>query len=78
MPWTRLQQKTAQAVAHGWSPKGNAKNFAKTIKKGGTLAEDIISESKTMPTRKAVKAKGNKAAEDKLGAGARMAPKGRR
>lgn len=84
MPWTKKQQHVAQAVAHGWQPKGAAKGFAKTVKsgahKGMSLADDIVSESKTMPTKPAVgesdeQRKRRKLAESKLGKGARMAPK---
>ncbi len=27
MPWSEKQMSTAQAVAHGWTPKGSAKGF---------------------------------------------------
>ncbi len=49
MPWTKKQQRTAQAVAHGWRPTGSAKGFTRGF------AEQVTSESKTMPTRPAVK-----------------------
>lgn len=40
MPWTDKQKRVAQAVKHGWSPKGKAKGF------GRNLADLILSESK--------------------------------
>jgi len=61
MPWTRKQQRVAQAVEHGWKPKGSAKGFSKDF------AEQVVEESKTMKTRKAV-------AESRLGKGARVPP----
>jgi hypothetical protein len=45
MPWTARQQHTAQAVTHGWKPKGKAKGFTRSF------ASEVIAESKTMPTR---------------------------
>jgi hypothetical protein len=45
VPWTKKQQRTAQAVEHGWKPKGSAKGFT------SKFAEQVVQESKTMPTR---------------------------
>ena len=61
-PWTKAQQKTAQAVQHGWKPKGSAKGFDKDF------AEEVIEESKDSKAKR-------KKAEDKLGKGAHMASK---
>ena len=49
MPWTAKQQHVAQAVAHGWKPTGTAKGFSPKF------AREVVDESKTMPTRPAVK-----------------------
>lgn len=49
MPWTKRQQDVARAVEHGWKPKGSAKGFTQDF------AEQVTEESKTMPTRTAVK-----------------------
>lgn len=46
MPWTEQQQKVARAVQHGWKPKGSAKGFTKGF------AEQVVEESKDMPTRR--------------------------
>ena len=62
MPWTKKQQKLAQAVAHGFKPTGAAKGFTKGF------AEQVIEESPEQKKRR-------KKAEGKLGPGARMAPK---
>ena len=62
MPWTKKQQRVAQAVEHGWKPKGSAKGFDKGF------AEQVIEESSSDKAKR-------KAAESKLGKGARMAPK---
>lgn len=48
MPWTKKQQHVAQAVAHGWKPKGSAKGFTRSF------ATEVVEESKTMPTRAAL------------------------
>ncbi len=61
MPWSRKQQHVARAVEHGWKPTGSAKGFTKDF------AEQVVEES-------ADDKKKRKKAEDKLGAGARMAP----
>ena len=46
MPWSDAQRRTAQAVEHGWTPKGSAKNFGKMVKgRGKSLAELIVEES---------------------------------
>lgn len=29
MPWSKKQTQVAEAVAHGWQPKGSAKGFTK-------------------------------------------------
>lgn len=39
MPWSQKQQRVAQAVAHGWKPKGSAKGFTHEF------AEQVIEES---------------------------------
>lgn len=51
MPWTAKQQRVAQAVKHGWKPKGSAKGFS------SKFANEVVEESKTMPTKPPVKAK---------------------
>jgi hypothetical protein len=61
MPWTRKQVKTAQAVEHGWKPKGSAKGFDKGF------ADLVVRETQD--------GKLVKRAESKLGKGARLAPK---
>lgn len=38
MPWSKLQMKLAQAVAHGWKPKGSARGFSKAF------ADQVIAE----------------------------------
>lgn len=38
MPWSKAQERVAQAVAHGWKPKGSAKGFTKKF------AEQVIEE----------------------------------
>lgn len=40
MPWSKKQKQVAQAVAHGWKPKGEAKGFSKSF------AAQVIAESK--------------------------------
>ena len=56
MPWTPKQKKVAQAVEHGWKPKGAAKNFARTVRSGAgrgkSLADLIVSEYKPKRTRR--------------------------
>lgn len=42
MPWTKQQQHVAQAVEHGWQPKGSAKGFTRTF------AAQVIEESGKM------------------------------
>jgi len=46
MPWSAAQKRTAQAVAHGWHPKGAAKGFGKN------LADLILHEDKSKATGK--------------------------
>jgi hypothetical protein len=47
MPWSKKQMRTAQAVEHGWNPKGSAKGFTKGF------ADQVISEGvKREPDRK--------------------------
>ena len=56
MPWTKKQQRTAQAVEHGWKPKGSAKGF------GRSFADMVVTETKDgVTTRPAVKRKAKKA-----------------
>ena len=62
MPCTSKQRKVALAVEHGWNPTGSAKGFTKGF------AEQVIEESADQKKRR-------KKAEEKLGPGARMAPK---
>jgi ribosomal protein L18 len=38
MPWSKKTVATAQAVAHGWEPKGKARGFSKKF------AEQVIAE----------------------------------
>lgn len=42
MPWSKSQQRTAQAVTHGWKPKGSAKGFTQSF------ASQVIEESGTL------------------------------
>jgi hypothetical protein len=63
MPWTRKQQKVAQAVEHGWKPKGKSKGFTKDF------AEEVVSESDALNSKR-------KKAESMLGKGANFARKG--
>lgn len=58
MPWTRKQQKLARAVSHGFKPTGQASGFGKTF------AEQVLEETAALKARK-------KAAEDRMGRGAR-------
>jgi len=53
MPWTKKVQHLAQAVEHGWQPKGTAKGFSKAF------ADYVITETPRVGTRKPVK-KGKK------------------
>jgi hypothetical protein len=71
MPWTKKQQRVAQAVKHDWKPKGSAKGFTKAF------AEEVVDESKTMRTRPPVSeaSKRQKRAERMLGKGAHAAVK---
>lgn len=62
MPWSRKQVKVAEAVSHGWKPKGSAKGFTKSF------ASQVIDESDDEKVKR-------KKAESKLGKGAHMAPK---
>jgi len=66
MPWTEKQQKVAQAVEHGWKPKGSAKGFTEKF------AAEVIAESETAekPKRKHISK-----AEQHMGKGAKAAPK---
>ena len=47
MPWSPEQVKVAQAVAHGWRPKGSAKGFTRRF------AEQVIAEGVKKKRRKA-------------------------
>ena len=38
MPWSQKQMRVAEAVKHGWKPKGSAKGFTHDF------AEQVISE----------------------------------
>ena len=58
MPWTRKQQKLARAVSHGFKPTGQASGFSKSF------ADLVLEESASAKARK-------KAAEDRMGRGAR-------
>lgn len=46
MPWSKAQKRTAQAVAHGWKSKGEAKGFTRDF------AQQVISESEASRKRK--------------------------
>lgn len=47
MPWSAAQVRTAQAVKHGWRPKGSAKGFTRKF------AAQVVSEGvKGKPKRK--------------------------
>ena len=62
MPFSKRQKDLAQAVEHGFKPTGSAKGFDKAF------ASQVIEESASDKKR-------TKAAEDKLGKGAKPAPK---
>jgi hypothetical protein len=38
MPWSKKQMQVAEAVKHGWKPKGSAKGFTKEF------ADQVIEE----------------------------------
>lgn len=58
MPWTKKQVEVAQAVKHGWKPKGKAKGFTKKF------ADEVVEEDAHMERRR-------KKAEQMLGKGAK-------
>lgn len=58
MPYTSKQKKLARAVSHGFKPTGSASGFSKSF------AEQMLEETAAMKARK-------KAAEDRMGRGAR-------
>ncbi len=62
MPYTSKQKRLAQAVSHGFKPTGSAKGFTKDF------AEQVVEESDDEKKRR-------KAAEDRLGKGAKASPK---
>lgn len=62
-PWSKKQQDLARAVTHGFKPTGKAKGFT------ADFASQVLEESDGDKTRR-------KAAESKLGKGAKAAPKG--
>ncbi len=66
MPWTKSQIRTAQAVEHGWKPKGSAKGFTEKF------AAEVIQESESgeyaKPKRKHISK-----AEQHMGKGAKLA-----
>lgn len=62
MPWTAKQQRVAQAVKHGWKPKGKAKGFTPKF------ADEVVEESKTMPTRPPVRKKKRASLKGQMGA----------
>lgn len=62
MPWSKKQQDTARAVAHGWKPKGSAKGFDREF------AELVLEESDDDKSSR-------RKAEGKLGKGAKLAPR---
>lgn len=49
MPWSKAQKRTAQAVTHGWKPKGEAKDFSKAF------AKLVVAESNYDTGKKAKK-----------------------
>ena len=54
MPWTTKQVKVAEAVKHGWKPKGAAKGFTKK------LASDIVVETNDGKDKSMIRKKGSK------------------
>lgn len=62
MPYTKKQVQVAEAVKHGWKPKGSAKGFAEKF------ADQVVEEDSQMERRR-------KKAESMLGKGAK--PSGR-
>jgi len=62
VPYSRKQVRLAQAVEHGFKPTGKAKGFSQGF------AEQVLEESGEDKKRR-------KAAEDKMGKGAKAAPK---
>ncbi len=55
MPWTRKQLKVAEAVKHGWKPKGSAKGF--TLGFAGQVIQETDGGKRKSMIRKAVKGK---------------------
>ncbi len=45
MPWSKKQMRVAQAVEHGWKPKGSAKGFTKSFA-SQVIAEGVKGEHK--------------------------------
>jgi hypothetical protein len=56
MPWSKKQVQVAEAVKHGWEPKGSAKGFTKSF------ATQVVSEGvkgKKKKPKKGMKTTGN-------------------
>lgn len=47
MPWSKKQMRVAQAVEHGWKPKGSAKGFTESF-----AAQVVAEGTKREPDRK--------------------------
>jgi hypothetical protein len=45
MPWSEKQVRVAQAVEHGWKPKGSAKGFTRSF------ASQVVEESRSKKYR---------------------------
>jgi hypothetical protein len=54
MPWSKAQKRTAQAVVHGWKPKGSAKGF------DPSFAQQVLTEGTKRKIRKHLKVEGTK------------------
>lgn len=54
MPWSKKQVRTAQAVEHGWKPKGSAKGFTRGFA-AQVVAEGVKGEHDRKKFKKHVK-----------------------
>ena len=61
MPYTPKQVHVAEAVAHGWQPKGSAVGFNSTVQsgagKGMSFADLVVKESPKARAKKKVRRK---------------------
>jgi hypothetical protein len=54
MPWSKKQVKVAEAVKHGWHPKGTAQGFTQSF------ASQVISEGQRKKMKKHLKVESSK------------------